>query len=256
MSDLDFSGRRLLVTGGSGEIGRALCAAFAARGARVAFTWFSSHEGMEATTRAIKEASPEGAEAAVAIRANLREATAADEVAAPLLEAFGGVDILIHNAATGVLRQALELRAKHWDWTVNVNARALMLLVNKLAPEMPEGGRIMALSSAGASRALEHYAAIGASKAALESLVRHYAQVLGPKGITINTLCPGVVDTQALAHFPHREQLLTVAGMRTPNGRIVTPADVADVALLVASPLAAMIQGQTLTIDGGYGILA
>ena len=139
---------------------------------------------------------------------------------------------------------------------MDVNALALLKLAQGFAPTMPSGGRFMALSSAGATHAIENYALIGASKAALESLVRHLAAELGPKGITVNALCPGVVDTPALKHFPNREQLLSVAQMRTPNGRLATPKDVADVALLLASQRASMIQGQTIVIDGGYSILA
>ncbi|MEO1270430.1 MAG: SDR family oxidoreductase, partial [Myxococcota bacterium] len=235
------------------DIGRALCEAFAQRGARIAFTYFSSHEGRERTETAIQAVSDQEP---IAIRGNLRDKSGPDEIANAALEALGAVDIFISNAATGVLRPTLELTAKHWDWTMNVNARAMLLLSNRLVPTMPSGGRIMAISSVGAVRALNHYAAIGASKAALESTARHLAMDLGAKGITVNVLCPGVVDTQALNHFPMRDTMLEVARMRTPSGRIATPKDVADVAILLASPLAQMIQGQTITIDGGYGILA
>lgn len=255
--DHDFSGRRVLITGGSGEIGRAMGAAFAARGAHIAFTWFSSHEGCEQTLDILRALQPAGAPEPVAIRANLRDKKGASEILTALDEAgFDTLDIFVSNAASGVLRPVTELSAKHWDWTLTVNAKAFLELMNLLAPRLTAGGRVFALSSAGATRAIENYAAIGASKAALESLVRHYAQALGPRGVTVNTLCPGVVDTQALAHFPNREQLLQVAALRTPNGRIVTPQDVAQVALLLASPLAQMIQGQTIQIDGGYSILA
>lgn len=252
---LDYTGKRVVITGGSGDIGRAMATAFAARGARVGFTYFSSHEGREATEAAIAEVAPEGP-APIAWRCNLKGKGAAAELAEQVQAEMGGVDVFISNAASGVLKPATELTAKHWDWTLTINARAFLELTGALAPLMGEGGRIMALSSAGATRAIENYAAIGASKAAMESLVRHFAMELGPRGITVNALCPGVVNTQALDHFPNREQLLQIAGLRTPNGRIVTPADVADVAVLIASPLAGMIQGQTVVVDGGYGVLA
>lgn len=249
----DFTGKRVLVTGGSGDIGRAICAAFAARGARIAFTFFSSHDGKRKTTEAITAA---GSPDPLAIRCNLRDDDAVDQIANPVLEAWGGVDFFVSNAASGVLRPTLELTKKHWDWTVNVNARSLLLLSNRLVPSMPAGGRILALSSMGAVRAIEHYAAVGASKAALEAVIRHLAMDLGPRGITANVISPGVVDTQALQYFPNRQQLIDVATMRTPNRRIVTPEDVANVAVLLASPLASMIQGQTIVVDGGYAILA
>jgi enoyl-[acyl-carrier protein] reductase III len=248
----DFSGKRVLVTGGSGDIGAALCAAFAAAGARVAFTWFVSHAGRDGVIAAIEAAGGE----ALPIRANLRETDAPAEISAEIQAAWGGVDVFLSNAATGVLKPAMELREKHIQAVMSVNAYAFLRLAQQLTPMMPSGGRIIALTSAGATRALSHYASIGASKAALESLVRHLAVELGPRGITVNALCPGVVDTRALVHFPNREEILAMARARTPAGRIATPEDVADVALFLASPAAAMIQGQTIVVDGGYSILA
>jgi len=252
-SDLDFAGKHVFLTGGSGAIGRALAVAFASRGARVAFTYFMGHEGREATEEAIAAA---GGVPPLVIQANLRDKGGAEGAAEEALAALGHIDILVHNAATGVLKPAMEISAKSWGGVMEVNARSLLGLVQVLGPTMPKGGRVIALSSAGADRALDFYAAIGASKAALESLVRHLSTELGPRGITANVLRPGVVDTPALDYFPNREQLLKVAGLRTPCGRIATPADVADVALLLCSPLAGMIQGQTITVDGGYSILA
>ena len=249
---MDFTGKRVLVTGGSGDIGTAMCSAFAAAGAKVAFTWFVSHEGRDRVTAAIESAGSE----ALAIRANLREPTAAAEIAEVIQQAWGGVDVFVSNAATGVLKPALKLREKHIQAVMSVNAVAFLRLAQKLVPAMPAGGRLIALTSAGAVRALDNYASIGASKAALESLVRHLAVELGPQGITVNALCPGVVDTRALHHFPNRQTILEMARARTPSGRIATPADVADVALFLASPQAAMIQGQTIVVDGGYSILA
>lgn len=248
----DFSGKRVLVTGGSGDIGSAMCAAFARAGAKVAFTWFVSHTGRDAVIAAIEEAGGE----ALPIRVNLREPAAAKEVSEAIQAAWGGIDIFISNAATGVLKPAMDLKEKHIQAVMSVNAYAFLRLAQQLAPGMPPGGRLIALTSAGATRALSHYASIGASKAALESLVRHLAVELGPQGLTVNALCPGVVDTRALIHFPNREEILAMARARTPTGRIATPADAADVALFLASPAAAMINGQTITVDGGYSILA
>lgn len=249
---IDLADRRVLITGGSGDIGHALCSAFASHGARVAFTWFMNHDGMERSRAVIEAAGRE----AVAIRVNQRDRKATAEIGTAVDEAFGGLDVLIHNAATGVLKPTLDLRGKDFSAVIDVNARALLELAQRFTSTMPAGGRILGLSSAGAVRAIENYAAIGASKAAMEAIVRHLAMELGPRGITANVIRPGVVDTRALDHFPNREQLLDVARFRTPNGRIATPTDVANVALLLTSPLAAMIQGQVIDVDGGYGVLA
>ena len=251
--DKTFDGKRVFVTGGSGTIGRAVCARFAARGAEVAFTYFSGHEGAEETTRAVKEAS--GREPLV-LRANLLDAGGAGEAAAELLAKWPSVDVFVSNAASGVLKPATELTAKHWDWCLGINARAFLLLANALAPTMPAGGRVLALSSYGGTKAIPLYAAIGASKAALESLVRSLAVELGPRGITVNAVSPGIVDTQALDYFPHKDELIKIALAKTTMGRLTTPDDVANVIEFLASPAASMIHGQTIHVDGGYSILA
>ena len=110
--------------------------------------------------------------------------------------------LLVSNAAVGVLRPALELSLKHWRRCMETNALALNLLAQQAVPLMPAGGRIIALSSLGALRAIPQYAFIGASKAALESLARSLAQELGPRGIRVNVVSAGVVDTDALKYFP------------------------------------------------------
>lgn len=247
-----LDGKRAFVTGGSGGIGRALCVRFAALGAEVAFSYFSDHEAADATAAAVKEA---GGRAPLVLRGNLADAKGCQEVAAELLKSFPSVDVFVSNAASGVLRNTAELTAKHFDWTLGVNARAFVLLANAILPAIPPGGRILVLSSAGATHAIPLYGAIGASKAALESMARHYAIELAAKGITVNALSPGIVETGALEHFPHKDELLKIAKMRTPAGRLVTPDDVADVAELLVSPKSAMITGQTIVVDGGYSTL-
>ena len=121
---------------------------------------------------------------------------------------------------------------------------------------MGQGGRVLALSSLGATRAIPQYSAVGTSKAALESGVRHLATELGPLGITANVVSPGVIDTWSLKQFPNRDQLLEIATMRTPTGRLATADDVANTVRFLCSPGAEMINGQTIHIDGGYSILS
>lgn len=253
MNERFFEGKRVFVTGGSGTIGRALCERFAQRGAHVAFSYFSGHEASDATLRAVQRVS--GKEPLV-LRANLWEPEAPAQLAKELLAEWDHVDIFISNAASGVLRPTAELTAKHWDYCLGINARSFLLLANALGPTMVEGGRMLALSSYGATKAIPMYAAIGASKAALESIVRNMALELGPRGITVNAVSPGIVETQALDYFPNKEELIRIAKLKTSMGRLVTPDDVADVCEFLASPLADMIHGQTIHVDGGYSILA
>jgi enoyl-[acyl-carrier protein] reductase III len=163
--------------------------------------------------------------------------------------------VLIHNAATGVVRAALDTTDKHWDWTLNANARALLQLARAAVPQMPDGSSIVAISSLGAQRVLENYSLIGTSKAALESLVRYLAVELAPRGIRVNAVSGGVVETGALDHFPNREAMLS-AGAANPVGRLVAPDDIAGAVAFLCSADAAMVRGQTLVVDGGFSLLA
>ena len=177
------------------------------------------------------------------------------QTAAPIPESpFARLDIVVSNAASGVLKPAMEMKLKHWRWCMEINAFALALLPQHAAPRMKDGGRIVAMSSLGAYRAIPNYGFVGASKAALESLVRSLAQELGPRGIRVNTVNAGVVDTDALGYFPNREALLAEYAARTPAGPVLTPADVANAIYLLCLPEAAMINGTTLFVDGGFAI--
>ena len=140
---------------------------------------------------------------------------------------------------------------------MDINAGALLSLAQHAVGLMGDrGGSIVAVSSLGAVRAIPNYAAVGASKAALESLVRHLAVELAPRGVRVNAISAGVVDTDALKHFPNREQLLAESARKTPAGRLTEPRDVADAVLFLSSSLASMMVGQTITVDGGYAITA
>jgi enoyl-[acyl-carrier protein] reductase III len=161
----------------------------------------------------------------------------------------------VHNAATGVIRPALETKDKHWDWTLEANARALLTLTRACAPQMPDGSSIVGVSSLGSIRVLENYTLVGVSKAALEALVRYLAVELAPR-IRVNAVSAGVVETGALEHFPNREEMISSGLARTPVGRLVQPADVADAVCFLCSPAAAMVCGHTLIVDGGFSLLA
>ncbi|HEV7565623.1 MAG TPA: SDR family oxidoreductase, partial [Microbacteriaceae bacterium] len=155
--------------------------------------------------------------------------------------------------ASGVSVPALEATEKHWDWTVNTNARALLQLAQAAAPSMPDGSSIVAISSLGAQRVLDNYTLVGTSKAALEALVRYLAVELAPR-IRVNAVSGGVVDTDALEHFPNREEMLA-AGAANPVGRMVTPDDIANAVAFLCSADADMVRGQTVIVDGGFSLL-
>jgi enoyl-[acyl-carrier protein] reductase III len=244
-----FDGKSVLVTGGSRGIGKAIARRFAELGAaRVAVSYFRSDAAAEETAEELRAL---GAEP-VLLRGNLADA---DKTAA-LVEQAGALDVVVSNAATGVIRPALELEEKHWDWTLNTNARALLTLTQHAAPAMPEGSSIIAISSLGSDRVLDNYAVVGVSKAALEALVRYLAVELAPRGVRVNAVSAGLVETGALEYFPNREEMLDFYRARTPAGRLVEPRDVADAVCFLASPEANMIRGQILVVDGGYSVLA
>jgi enoyl-[acyl-carrier protein] reductase III len=244
---MTFSGASVLVTGGSSGIGRAIALRFAALGAdRVAIGYLRSDAAAEQTAEELRALGTEP----VLVRGNVSSQRVQDEVAG-----LGPLDVLVHNAATGVIRPALETEDKHWDWTLGANARALLALARVAAPQMPEGSSIVGISSLGSQRVLENYTLVGTSKAALEALVRYLAVELAPRGIRVNAVSAGVVETGALDHFPNREAMLE-QGARNPVGRLVSPADVATAVAFLCSPEADMIRGQTLVVDGGYSLLA
>ncbi len=236
----------VFVSGGSRGIGRAIALRLARDGAeRVAIGFFRSDGAAEATSEELRAL---GAEP-VLVRGNITSQRVLEEVAA-----LGPLDVLVHNAATGVVRPALETEDKHWDWTINANARALLQLARVAAPQMPDGSSIVAISSLGAQRVLDNYSLIGTSKAALESLVRYLAVELAPR-VRVNAVSGGVVQTGALDHFPNREEMLA-AGASNPVGRLVTPEDIAGAVAFLCSADADMIRGQTIVVDGGFSLRA
>ena len=245
-----LEGKAALITGGSRGIGRAIALKFARNGIHVVVNYVRHRKDAEDTAAEVES---HGVRCFV-VKANVSNDEDVKTMFALIEKEFGVLHFLVSNAASGVLKPALELSSRHWNWAMDINARALLSLVREGAPLLPRGGRIMAVSSLGAVRAIENYTAVGASKAALESLVRHLAVELGPRGINVNTISAGAVDTEALKKFPNRQQILDTALSKTPMGRLTTPEDVADVALFLCSDLAAMIQGQTIVVDGGYSI--
>ncbi|MFM8386984.1 MAG: enoyl-[acyl-carrier-protein] reductase FabL [Planctomycetia bacterium] len=249
---IDLHGKKALVTGGSRGIGRAIAVRLAEAGCDVAINYLRNKGPAQETAAAVEACGRR----AMLWKGNVAESDTHPEMFAALREELGGLDILISNAASGVIKPAMELTPRHWQWTMDINAGALLSLAQHCATLMAQrGGHIVAVSSLGAVRAIPNYAAVGASKAALESLVRHLAIELAPKGVRVNAISAGVVDTDALKHFPNRTQLLEESARRTPAGRLTEPADVAQAVLFLVSPLATQMVGQTIVVDGGYSIM-
>jgi enoyl-[acyl-carrier protein] reductase III len=244
---MSFEGAAVLVTGGSRGIGREIALRFADAGAkRVAIGYMRNDYAADGVAEELRA---RGAEP-VLVRGNVSSTRVAGEVAE-----LGPLDVLVHSAATGVARPALETEDKHWDWTMSANARAFLALARAAVPSMPRGSAIVAISSLGSVRVLENYVLVGSSKAALESVVRYLGVELAPRGIRVNAVSGGVVETDALDAFPNKEEMLRDARGRTPAGRMVESRDIADAVLFLAGPGAQMICGQTIVVDGGFSLL-
>jgi len=247
---MPLAGRTALVTGGARGIGRAAARKLAAAGADVVVNYYNSHDEAEALCAELRAMGRR----ALGVQSSVADVASVDDMFAAIAAEFPRLDIVVSNAASGVLKPAMEMTLKHWRWCMETNAFALNLLAQRAVPMMPEGGRMLAMSSLGASRAIPNYAFIGASKAALEALVRSLAQELGPRGIRVNAVSAGVVDTDALAYFPNRDRLIAEYAERTPAGPTLTPENVADAIYLLCLPEADKITGQTIVVDGGFAI--
>ncbi len=247
---LDLKGKTALITGGSRGIGKAIALRLAENGADIVINFLRNRRAAEETAAEVESKGGR----CLTIKANVAKSEDIERMFEQIKDEYGKIDILISNAASGVLKPVLELTPRHWDWAMDINARSLLELTQKSVAMMNDGGRIIAISSLGAVRAVPNYTVVGASKAALESLVRHLAVEFGERKITVNTISAGVVDTDALKKFPNREEIISESLERTPLGRLTTPEDVADFALFVCSDMAKMISGQTLVVDGGFAI--
>ncbi|MCC6175117.1 MAG: enoyl-[acyl-carrier-protein] reductase FabL [Chloroflexi bacterium] len=246
-----MDGKLALVTGGGRGIGRAVALALAAQGADVLVNYLRNEDAALETVAAIRVLGRE----AEAIRGHVGDPERVERMFRQIAERWGRLDILINNAASGVIRPLRDLEPRHWDWTLNINTRGAWLCARAAVDLMANrNGRIVGISSLGSGRVLPEYAAVGISKAALEALTRYLAVELAPLGIAVNAVSGGLVDTDALQHFPRRDQMLGDARERTPAGRMVTPGDIARTVAFLCGPGGEMIRGQTIVVDGGFSL--
>jgi enoyl-[acyl-carrier protein] reductase III len=244
-------GKTALVTGSSRGIGRVIALRLAQEGARVVVNYRTSREGAEETAALLREWNCDP----VLIQADVRNPQQIKRMFSEIRERCGTLDILVSNAALGALKPAMQLSWSKWDMTMEISARAFLLCAQEAVPLMQSnGGRIVAISSLGSRRYLPGYTAIGAAKAALESMIRYLAVELAGYRIVVNGVCGGLIETSTLAHFPNREQITADALARTPFGRIGQPDDLAGVVAFLCNGDSAWICGQTIVADGGFSI--
>jgi enoyl-[acyl-carrier protein] reductase III len=251
----DFEDKIVLITGSGRGIGRGIAIHFASLGAHVIVNFFRNREPAEETAQSIRALDRQ----AVVVKANVGTDAGLDHLFHEIEHKFGGIDILISNAASGYNRPAMEQKPKAWDWTMNINARSLLFSAQRAVPMMEKrgGGYIVSISSPGSIRVLPDYVVVGASKAAIESITRYLAVELADRNIIVNAVSPGVADTEALHYFEATSEREIMQSLidQTPAGRLVTPEDIARVVAFLCSPAASMIRGQTIVIDGGYTLL-
>jgi enoyl-[acyl-carrier protein] reductase III len=251
--DLRLRGKRALVTGSSRGIGRAIALSLADFKVDVAINYLRNRARAEETAH---EITSRGVNCLV-IKGNVAKPEQVGRMFDAVRTDWGGLDLVVSNAASGVLRSARELTLHHFDWSMHINAAALLPITQNFLDLPSKGEKVLvAVSSLGAVRAIPNYTAVGASKAALESMVRHLAAEFAPEGLRINAVSAGTVDTDALLHFPNREEILESTRQRTPAGRLLHPQDIANTVVYLCTEFASMIHGQTIVVDGGYSILA
>lgn len=248
-----LAGKTAVITGSGRGIGRGIALALAAKGCNVAINFVRRREDAEQTAA---EAAAFGVKTAV-IKANIGKEDEIKRLVDEAAAILGGVDIFIGNAASGVLKPVTEIDAKAWDWTLNINARSILIGAQAAIPYMVHKGwgRIITITSIGSRRVFPEYSVVGVSKAAIEAVTRYLAVELAPLGIIANCISPGVVITGALEFFKRRDDMVAHAAQHTPAGRLVTPQDVGDLAAWLCSEQAAMIVGQTIELDGGYSLV-
>ncbi len=247
-----YSGKVAVVTGGTRGIGRAISLDLAKNGAQVFALYGRDRQSAdELTALAQKDGSK-----IITIRGDLTHPEKFKETVGEIKAQAPKVDFVVHCAASGVHKEAIDLTLKHLRWTFDINVFAIHQLLQELVPLMPRNSRVIGITSSGGTRVIPYYAAVGSSKGALESLFRHYAHEWAPKGIAVNLVCPGLVLTDAVEAFPDKDNRTKKSIDATPSGRLTTPEDVAGLVDFLCSDLGSQIIGQTIAIDGGKTLIS
>ena len=241
-----LSGKAALVTGGARGIGAGIARRLAADGARVAITYSASRAAAEALVEQLTAAGGE----AVAIQADAADEAATRAAVSETVRRFGRLDILVNNAGVGVAAPIGETRMADFDHCVGVNFRAVFVAMQEASRHLGEGGRIITIGSVNGDRVPFGGGAVyAATKAAVAGLTRGVARDLGPRGVTVNLVQPGPIDTDMNpADGPWAE----AGRSATALGRFGETRDVASLVSFLASDEARFITGASLNIDGGY----
>ncbi|MBQ9875107.1 MAG: SDR family oxidoreductase [Thermoguttaceae bacterium] len=251
--NIDLTGKVALVTGGSRGVGRATSLALAESGADVIVNFVSSRKAAEEVAAQIVAM---GRRCWI-VKADVSEKDDVDEMFDFVKREIGSLDILVSNAATGGFRNIMDASRNNFRSAFETNVLALVWLVQAAAPLLEKSSgraKIVTITSHGVTHAIPNYGLIGASKAALESLVRHLTLELGDRNININVVRAGLIRTDSTERLPGSKELFDMQVEYTQVGnRVLQPEDVANAILFLSSPLSDMVQGATLVVDGGGG---
>jgi 3-oxoacyl-[acyl-carrier protein] reductase len=234
-----LAGKTAVVTGGSRGIGRAIVRRLAADGARVVFSFREDKAAADALAEEIGDA--------VAVRADQEDLGSLDALFEPVAD---GLDILVNNAAITAPAPIKDITPELFDKAMTVNAKFPLLAMQRAAPLLRDGGRIISISTLNTTAPGPGIALYCASKAALEQFSKVAAYELGPRGITVNTVSPGATDTDLLRASNSAAELEEASAL-TALGRLGTPADIADVVAFLAGPDARWITAQNIQATGG-----
>ncbi|WP_445491706.1 SDR family oxidoreductase [Niallia sp. 03133] len=242
-----LTGKVAIVTGASRGIGREIAETLAAEGAKVVINYVSSPAKAEEVAAEIHQNDGE----AVAIQADISAVSEVEKLFQETIKAFGKIDILVNNAGIMITKPIVSITEEDFDKMFAINVKGTFFACQQAAKYMEENGRIINFSTSVAGQIFPAYSVYAGSKGAVEQFTRQLAKEFGPKGITINAVAPGPVNTELFTVGKTEEQ---IEGIRRMNafGRLGEPEDIAGAVVFLASKDSQWISGQTIRVNGGF----